>query len=73
MAKSEKLKWADAPASHDYPGAESYLRLVATPALAEVLSSFLSLSATVWHPVKDILRAAGLPLLGRMMQRWPGI
>ena len=63
MAKSKKLKWTDAPASHDYPAAASYLRLVASPNVAEVLSSLLYESVTVFHPVKDILRAAGLPLL----------
>jgi hypothetical protein len=64
VAKSkQKLQWAETPASHDYPAAESYLRLVASPALAAVLSRLLSQSTTVMHPVKDILRAAGVPLL----------
>jgi hypothetical protein len=64
MAKSkQKLQWADSPSSHDYPAAASFLRLIATPSLAEVLSGLLSQSTTVEHPVKDILRAAGLPLL----------
>lgn len=63
MAKSKKLKWADAPAEHDYPSASSFLRLIATPAKAESLAAGLARSETVRHPVKDILRAAGLPLL----------
>ena len=41
MAKSKRLKWADSPAGHDYPAATSYLSLMASPALADVLSSFL--------------------------------
>lgn len=63
MAKHKPLKWADSPAGHDYPAATSYLSLIATPTLAEVLSSFMTQTATVDHPVKDILRAARLPLL----------
>jgi hypothetical protein len=63
MAKSKKVKWADAPAEHDYPAAASFLRLTASPAAAEALAGLLSQSATVQHPVKDILRAARLPLL----------
>jgi hypothetical protein len=63
MAKSKRLKWADSPAGHDYPAATSYLSLIASPTLAEVLSSLLAQSAAVEHPVKDILRAARLPLL----------
>ena len=64
MAKSKKkLQWPDSPSTHDYPAAASYLRLIATPSLADVLSGLLSQSTTVLHPVKDILRAAGVPLL----------
>ena len=33
MAKATNVKWPDAPAGHDYPAAESYLRLSA-PATA---------------------------------------
>ena len=63
MAKSKRLKWDDSPAEHDYPAAESYLTLIATPTLAHALSALLAQAVTVQHPVKDILRAARLPLL----------
>jgi hypothetical protein len=63
MAKKGKLSWADAPAAQDYPAAGSYLRLFALPDKVEVLASRLSQAPTVTQAAKDILRAAGLPLL----------
>jgi DNA-binding transcriptional LysR family regulator len=58
-----ELKWAQAPDEHDYPAAESFLRLIASDATAKRLAGLLSRAPTVHHPVKDILRAAGLQLL----------
>ncbi len=63
MAKKRKLRWADSPAAQDYPAADSYLRLLALPGRAEALASMLSQAPTVIQAAKDILRAAGLPLL----------
>ncbi len=63
MAKPQTPSWAQAPASHDYPAATSFLGLVATAAEAEVLTALLTEAPTVHHKAKDILRAAGLPLL----------
>jgi hypothetical protein len=66
MAKASKQKivtWACAPDEHDYPAAESYLRLIAGADLVGVCSSLLSQAATVTQQAKDILRAARLPLL----------
>jgi hypothetical protein len=63
MAKSKKLKWADAPSEHDYPAAASFLRLIASPPVSAALAGLLSQAPTVHHPVKDILRAARLSLL----------
>ena len=63
MAKSPKLKWADAPAEHDYPAAASYLRLLIDPESADTLAKLMTKATAVHHPVKDILRAARLPLL----------
>jgi len=63
MAKTMNVKWADAPAEHDYPAAASYLRLTAEPDLAEALATLLYGSETIQHFAKDILRAARLPLL----------
>ncbi len=61
--KSHQLAWSDAPAQHDYPSAASYLNLVARDAQIEVMTSLLSQAPTVHQAAKDILRAAGLPLL----------
>ena len=63
MAKPAKVLWAQAPAEHDYPAAASYLRLLTRPELADAVAALMSQATTVQHPVKDILRAAGLPLL----------
>ncbi|PYC76269.1 hypothetical protein C7C46_22590 [Streptomyces tateyamensis] len=63
MAKTLTVRWADAPAEHDYPAAASFLSLTAGPALVEVLTALLSRAPTVQQCAKDILRAARLPLL----------
>lgn len=63
MAKKEQLLWADAPAAQDYPAAGSYLRLLMPPGTAEALAGTLSQAPAVTQAAKDILRAAGLPLL----------
>jgi hypothetical protein len=66
MAKKTKkleVKWAEAPAEHDYPAAKSFLGLIAGPDLIEACIQSLSQAPTVHQHAKDILRAAGLPLL----------
>src|ERR1700722_20686334 len=63
VANTGKPRWADAPAAHDYPAAESYLRLLTSPGQAQALATLLGQTPTVTHPAKDILRAAALPLL----------
>ena len=63
MPKSAKLTWLQAPADHDYPAAQSFLRLVATPSQVEAISRSLSEVPTVAQHAKDILRAARLPPL----------
>ena len=64
-SKSEKakLRWADAPAEHDYPAASAFLRLITAPALAQSLAGLLQQAPLVHQAGKDILRAARLPLL----------
>ena len=64
--KMEKatVTWLPDPAEHDYPAAESYLRLVAGPEFVKVSAALLSEAPTVHQHAKDILRAARLPLLG---------
>lgn len=57
------LTWLDAPAEHDYPSAASFLNLTARAGQIDVLTALLSQAPTVHQAAKDILRAAGLPLL----------
>ena len=66
MAKASKkttVTWTSRPAEHDYPAAESFLRLIAGPALIKKCTALLSEEPTVHQHAKDILRAAALPLL----------
>jgi hypothetical protein len=57
--------WKDAPETQDFPAAESYLSLLIGQAAAAKLVSTMSKDQTLHHfAAKDILRAAGLPLLG---------
>jgi hypothetical protein len=63
QAIAPKLTWLPAPAEHDYPSAASFLNLVARPTQIEVLTALLSQAPTVHQAAKDVLRAAGLPLL----------
>jgi hypothetical protein len=56
--------WQDEPEAQDFPAAESYLSLLVGPAAAARLAKALRKEKTLQHyAAKDILRAAGLPLL----------
>ena len=56
--------WKDEPEAQDFPAAESYLSLLIRPAAAAKLVKALRKQQTLQHyAAKDILRAAGLPLL----------
>lgn len=57
------LTWLDDPAEHDYPSAASFLSLTARAGPIDVITTLLSQAPTVHQAAKDILRAAGLPLL----------
>jgi hypothetical protein len=63
VSKPPKVIWAQSPAEHDYPAAAAYLRLIATASQVDVLTALLSRAPMVQQHAKDILRAAGLPLL----------
>jgi hypothetical protein len=57
--------WKDEPEAQDFPAAESYLSLLIGPAEAAERAKALRNEQTLRHfAAKDILRAAGLPLLG---------
>src|ERR1019366_7816971 len=55
--------WLDAPKSHDYPAAASYVSLFAGPTRIRAFISALKAAPVVQYKAKDILRATGLPLL----------
>jgi hypothetical protein len=55
--------WKPAPEEHDYPAAASYLSLIAPAADVAALVTALQSAAEQHWKAKDILRAAGLPLL----------
>ncbi len=58
--------WKDEPDDDDYPAAESYLSLLVGPAGAAKLTKALRKEEELrYFAAKDILRASGLPLLGR--------
>jgi hypothetical protein len=58
--------WKDEPEEQGFPAAESYLSLLVGPAAATKLAKALHKKQPLRHyAAKDILRASGLPLLGR--------
>jgi hypothetical protein len=57
--------WKAEPEAQDFPAAESYLSLLVGHVMAAKLAKALSKENTLQnYAAKDILRAAGLPLLG---------
>ena len=57
--------WKDEPETQDFPAAESYLSLLIGPAAAaRLVKAMRKEKALQRYAAKDILRAAGLPLLG---------
>ncbi len=57
--------WKAEPEAQDFPAAESYLSLLLGPAgAASVVSALRDEQQLRHYAAKDILRAAGLPLLG---------
>lgn len=59
------VTWKNEPDKHDYPAAESYLALLASPALVTDIGTRLRDAGQSTYKAKDILRATGLPLLPR--------
>jgi hypothetical protein len=60
---SSSVPWQRTPAEHDYPAASSYLSLLAPAAVVETLVAGLRQAPIEHFLAKDVLRAAGLPLL----------
>jgi hypothetical protein len=59
------VSWKAEPDEHDYPAAVSYLSLLAPAAQVSDLVARLKGSDIAYYKAKDILRASGLPLLGK--------
>ena len=57
------VTWMSEPEEHDYPAAASYLSLLAESGLVDVLVQALRSAPSTHQKAKDILRAAGLPVL----------
>lgn len=60
-----KLIWGTEPEEHDYPAAESYLSLLAEPDEISRIVAELRIVKIELIKAKDVIRAAGLPLLER--------
>ncbi|WP_166906832.1 hypothetical protein [Mycobacterium sp. DL440] len=57
------VKWLDSPEEHDYDAAADYLSLIAQASAVTDTVAALKKAEVVYRKAKDILRAAGLPLL----------
>ena len=65
MAKSRKsIRWLDNVEEHDYPAAESYLRLIYDDKTVKGIVKRLRKAEIVQFKAKDIFRASTLSLLG---------
>jgi hypothetical protein len=62
--KPNSLSWLPSPEEHDYPAAESYLRLIySAEAVAQLVAALKAAPITMFD-AKDIFRASQLSLLG---------
>ena len=59
-----EIRWLADVEEHDYPAAESYLRLIYTDAHAAALVDRLRSATCTQFKAKDLFRASGLSLLG---------
>jgi hypothetical protein len=65
MTVMSGVLWKAEPEAHDYPAAASYLSLLASTAQVSDLVERLETGDIEYYKAKDILRASGLPLLGK--------
>jgi hypothetical protein len=64
IATGKEIKWLPDVEEHDYPAAESYLRIIyGEDRVSDIMVKFRS-AAIVQFKAKDIFRAAQLSLLG---------
>ncbi len=64
-ATTHKERWKESPDDHDYPAAEDYLSLIASPATAKALARRMRSAPLGHRKAKDLLRASRLPVLTR--------
>ena len=64
MVKRVEIKWRKQPEHHDYPAAESYLRLLYSNRAAASFVKRLRRAPVVEFKAKDLFRASELSLLG---------
>jgi hypothetical protein len=64
MSKESEIKWLDEPEEHDYPAADSYLRLIFDARTAAKYVQQLRRAPISEFKAKDLFRASGLSLLG---------
>ena len=64
MQKKPDIKWLAEPEEHDYPAAESYLKLQFDDKTVVSLLESLKRNPITGFKAKDIFRASGLSLLG---------
>ena len=62
-ARRAVVLWLAEPAEHNYPAAGAYLSLLADAPTTKKLIKALRKAETSHQKAKDVLRAAGLPLL----------
>jgi len=62
--KTKEILWLDDVEEHDYPAAESYLRIIYDDKRVKQVVRKLRKAATVEFKAKDIFRASSLSLLG---------
>ena len=58
-----EVRWQDDPEEHDYPAAAAYLSMLVAGAVVDELVERLRGAVPARFAAKDVLRAAGLPLL----------
>ena len=64
MTKRVEILWLGEPEEHNYPAAQSYLRLLYDEPTADALVAKLRKAPVSQFKAKDIFRASGLSLLG---------
>jgi hypothetical protein len=64
MSRTPKIHWYVRPEEHDYPAAESYLKLIYNDKQARRFTAALKTTRVTQFKAKDIFRASGLSLLG---------